>query len=224
MGNVILLLSENVWYFLLVSGVVTLFVSVVRVVDLQKGKFEPRERIGWKAFYLGCLLLILGIVAYFFRERLGIYPSVEGRWVYEVHTSDGTFSHKGDCVIKQAGSELQISGVRRYTCVDDGTSCRVVDVNAAWSSTWAQITSDDRVRFEYEINLDEHIKGFCRLSMPDGSNDELSGSYYLLPPLPAKTPNALSGLIVFRRMPPGVKTAPKPTEADLSKPLKTRGP
>ena len=207
------LLQGRASYLLLLVGIVSIWVATISVEDLTKFKLEPRERISKILLVFGVAAFGLSAAFYLFPERLTPYPDISGRWSYEVHNGLGEFSHKGDCIIRQDGPNLTIQGTRRWTCrhVDGKYMC--VKVNAPWSSKWAQVCGDGRVRFDYSISLaEEHVAGYCSLEHQSESKDLMNGFYYMLPPFRPETLNARHGEIVFRRLPEGMELEPPSKE------------
>jgi hypothetical protein len=149
--------------------------------------------------------LLAGLVAS--DERLfSSTPKVEGRWQYEVTTSDKEFSHKGDCHIHQEGLKVRVQGVRRYTCSMEGRRRISKPVDIPWSSDWAQICDDGVFRFEYHIAITEprrggkYIEAICTLKLISKNPREMSGNYYMLPPFDEATLNCKWGSVVFYKV------------------------
>ena len=210
------LLQGRASYLLLLVGILSVWVSTIRVEDLGKLKIEPREKVSKALLVFGIATLGLSAAFYLIPERLTPYPDVAGRWSYEVRNGLGEFSHKGDCVIRQDGPNLAIQGTRRWTCRRVNGQYMCVRVNAPWSSKWAQVCGDGRVRFDYVIGLaEEHVTGYCSLERQDKSGKVMNGFYYMLPPFRPETLNARHGEIVFRRLPDGKQVEP-PSEEDIA--------
>lgn len=217
MVHLLLLLEAHVWYVLLIVGIATVFITLIRVVDLHKFKCEPRAHVNRLSLGMGIIFLSLGVVFYFFGGPLDNYPNLDGRWTYEVRNSQGQFSHKGDSFVTGDGIKLSIHGTRRYTCGDRASNdgkCRLRRVSAPWNATWAQFCSDGRIRFNYTIDLPEgKLEGYCILAYEEKDNpSELAGYYYLLAPFDERLLNARFGQIVFRKMKPGEKLTPPSSE------------
>ena len=143
------------------------------------------------------------------------FPDVEGRWQYTVETADREVSHKGDCIIQQAGSALRIQGTRRYTCTTAGGGGKCHEVSIPWSSNWAEVCADSALRFDYHIALPEAhhhgqmIEAICRLRLDTKKPLTMAGNYYMLPPFEESTLNCQWGVITFTKMAPdGVLTPP----------------
>lgn len=206
------LLEMHVWYFLLIVGAAAMFFSLFRVIDLAKGKCEPRAAAKWLPLSIGGLFVCLGVLFFFFKDRLNPYPDLGGPWVYEVRNELGEFSHKGEAFVSGKGESLTIQGTRRWTCVDGGNkgACVMKEVSVPWSTNWAQICNDGNIRFLYAINLPYgRVEGYCTLSYKSGGEPaELAGSYYILPPYDGKLVNARFGEIRFRKMKVGDKLDP----------------
>lgn len=140
--------------------------------------------------------------------------NLKGRWEYEVTTADAQFSHKGDCHIHQQYQELQIQGVRRYTCSLKSRRKVCKAVNISWSSDWAYICDDNTLRFDYSIAIAEprrggdYIQAICRLELTSTEPTEMTGNYYMLPPFDETTLNCKWGTIVFRKLESGAKLSP----------------
>lgn len=98
-----------------------------------------------------------------------------------------------------------MDGVRRLTCQKDASGKTIcAPSNCPWHTTWAQFCGDDRIRFEYTIDVDQHqLGGYCKVTFHTNPRDELRGRYCLVPPVPDEVDTARSGEIVFWRPRPG---------------------
>ncbi len=215
MLDLLALLQGRSSYVLLLVGILFVWIGTIRVEDLRRFKFEPREKSNKTLLLFGLGAIGLSSAFYLVPERLTPYPNVSGRWAYEVHNGSGEFSHKGDCIIRQDGPRLTIQGTRRWTCRHVNGEKVCVRVNAPWSSKWAQVCGDGRVRFDYSITLsEEHVLGYCSLELHNESGDLMNGFYYMLPPFRPETLNARHGEIIFKRLPKGEQVRP-PSREDL---------
>jgi len=209
------LLQGRSSYVVLLVGIVSIWIATIRIEDTPKRRLELREKPSKILLLLGFSSFLLSAAFYVIPERLTPYPRVAGRWSYEVRNGSGEFSHKGDCVIRQDGPTLEIQGTRRWTCRRVNGQNMCVKVNAPWSSKWAQLCSDRRIRFDYMISLPEnHLQGYCSVELQRAPMDSMSGFYYMLPPFNPDTLNARHGEILFERIPEGGQLE-APTKDDL---------
>jgi hypothetical protein len=143
-------------------------------------------------------------------------PTIAGHWEYEVVTNDGEVSHKGDCDIDQRGRHIRISGIRKLTRDIKDHQRVYKPAEAAWASDWAEICDDNFLRFDYHITVPHpkrggiRIEAMCRVNLPLASSVEMTGRYYMLPPIEKEVLNCPFGTIVFRLLPDGAKLPPPP--------------
>jgi len=222
MLHLLYLLEAHAWYVLIIIGIVMTFSSTIRVVDIHKFDFEPRDNTKWIPLSLGSIIIGLGVVFFFFSPRLNEYPDLDGRWTYEVRNGSGQFSHKGQATIAGHGMTLSIYGTRFYTCgdrINDGP-CQLRRISTPWRASWAQFCNDGQVRFDYTIDLAQgKVQGYCIISYDKGDPSTLTGYYYMLPPFEEVLLNARYGQIVFHRMKAGEKVLP-PTPEDVLEDVK----
>lgn len=160
---------------------------------------------GWEP----AILFVGTLGAYLAQDsRFGRKASLEGRWEYIVVSANNRFSHKGECFVRQQDDVIQIQGVRRYTCIDqgqgDGEVYRVVHI--AWNSEWAELCHDHVLRFEYVIALPDpkrggqNIRATCRVEMTSATPVEMNGKFYVLPPFDESALNCNWGDLTLRRL------------------------
>jgi hypothetical protein len=218
MLHLLYLLEAHVWYVLIIIGVSMVFFSTLQAVDAHKLKFEPRSKTKWVPASLGAAVLGLGILFFFFGDKLNEYPDIDGKWSYEVRNGSGQFSHKGLATIAGHGTLLSVYGTRLYTCgdrINDGP-CQLRRISTPWRASWAQFCSDGQMRFDYTIDLAQgKVQGYCIISYDKGDPSTLTGYYYMLPPFEEVLLNARYGQIVFHKMKAGENILP-PTREDVT--------
>jgi hypothetical protein len=142
------------------------------------------------------------------------FPDLAGRWQYSVETANREASHKGECVIQQAGRALRIQGTRRYTCTAAGGGGECREVAIPWNSNWAEVCADSALRFDYHIALPDNthhgkmIEAICRLRLDTKKPSTMAGNYYMLPPFEESTLNCQWGTVTFTRMASHEKITP----------------
>lgn len=194
------------WILIVVAGLLIISVSVISSITLGKDSkvVSLRPDVDVRLIGVGVLVVVLGVLFERLKVRPHVYPDLSGRWQYNVHKVDGSFSHQGDCDISQEGRRLRFVGTRRLMCLERDGQVFGKKVNIPWESDWSAICHDSKVRFDYNICISEttRLKATCRLGLVGGQNGEMAGEYFLLPPFDSKLLNAQYGRICFKRISP----------------------
>ncbi len=230
MLDLIQFLSGNISVVLTVSGIFIFGWSSFEVLDFYNGVVQPRLSPNKHVQLFGTFLAVAGVVVSILADVVGnhVPPAkksiVEGRFMYVVHHSDGVFSHSGECNFILEGNLLRITGTRLFQCreVDGRIIC--CQAKAPWRTEWAEICSDGRLRFTYQMVTADHqtIYGFTDLEVLENGTI-ISGSYALLAPVPVTSPPVVDrGLIRFTRLKKGEEVVPPAYDTRLPEGMPTK--
>jgi hypothetical protein len=119
---------------------------------------------------------------------------LHGEWTYQLTDVESNATHYGECFLSFDDDEMRLTGTR--TLSEENGRKRVVTVH--WRSTWCQICSDDLVRVDYEINLDNVTHSSLVLSIKEP--DEHSKSWCLSGYYHSQGKSLKYGNITFKRV------------------------
>jgi hypothetical protein len=111
------------------------------------------------------------------QKRVSTEPNLEGKWKYNFYGPNGLLRYAGICTIDQQREEsLRFSGTRELEILDN---MQRQEVTRFWSSGWATICPDGRIRAEYKLG--NVVNGFMSLLIPpDRPVHKLTGEVYIL--------------------------------------------
>lgn len=110
------------------------------------------------------------------KKRISTEPDLEGEWKYNFYGSNGLLIYAGSCKIQHGEDGLRFIGTRTLEIRDNGQR---QEVNIPWSSSWAAIFPDGKVRAEYKLG-NVHNGYLSLMIPPDRPVQKISGEVFLL--------------------------------------------
>ncbi len=167
----------------------------------------------WKAI-IGAIItaIIGGLFAYIFipkpidqeKRQVGNL-SLEGKWKYICTSYDGSYQHGGRFVVqKEPSGSLILNGDRMWRDEYDSVTKEWKCVNykesdyKSWKTNWIYIKDNTQMMFEYELQVDQTVKGYCTGVINENDKGEVKavdGWFYVL-----GQKNPLYGKILFKKV------------------------
>lgn len=132
-------------------------------------------------------------------------PNVSGKYKYEAIWSDNKTEYVGECFIKQDGQELTVLGERTKEC--NGRKNHKVSVH--WSSIWAEVCNDNKIRMDYAITENGGGRGYAILELRKRASRSMLGEIHLF------KEDSLFGTLKFKKI-------YKPKTPQRARPKRTR--
>ncbi|MEI6684057.1 MAG: hypothetical protein WCO44_15610 [Bacteroidota bacterium] len=167
----------------------------------------------WKAIIAALITGIIGgLFAYVFipkpidpvKRQVGNL-CLEGKWKYICTSYDGTYQHGGRFIVqKEPSGSLILNGDRMWRDEYDSVTKKWRCVNykesdyKSWKTNWISIQNNTQMMFEYELQLDKTIKGYCTGVIIENNHGEVKaveGWFYIL-----GQKNPLYGKILFKKV------------------------
>lgn len=117
-------------------------------------------------------------------------PNVSGRYKYEEIWRDNKTVYLGECCIKQDGQDLTVLGERTKEC--NGHKNKKVSVH--WSSIWAEVCNDNKVRMDYAITENGGGRGYAILELRKRTRGNMLGEIHLF------KEDSLFGTLKFKKV------------------------
>jgi hypothetical protein len=178
--------------------IVTLTIMAVFLEDLGPFKIKESERkyfVGAFMAEIAACVVTLFKVMFKLKKPVGEVeekpiPNVNGKYKYEATWSDNKTVHLGECRIKQEGQDLTVQGERTKEC--NGRKNKKVSIQ--WSSIWAEVCHDNKIRMDYAITENGGGRGYAILEIGKRASRTMLGEIHLF------KEDSLFGTLKFKKV------------------------
>lgn len=103
-------------------------------------------------------------------------PRVDGKYKYEITSSNKKSTYMGECLVKQDGRALAFNGERKK----EVAGLKRKKVSFHWFSHWAELCVDNKVRVDYSLtNNNGGMRGYAVLQIGSRSCKTMKGELHL---------------------------------------------
>jgi hypothetical protein len=180
--------------------IVVLTIMAVFLKDILPFKLpipESERKIFFYGFIAEIAVCVVALFKVMFKLKKPVgeleekpIPNVSGRYKYEEIWCDNKTVYEGECCIKQDGQDLTVLGERTKEC--NGHKNKKVSVH--WSSTWAEVCNDNKIRMDYAITENGGGRGYAILELRKRSRKSMLGEIHLF------KEDSLYGTLKFKKI------------------------
>lgn len=171
-------------FYIFITIFVLIVAGTIATVFFGFGSPSPNERsLLFKIFIgeIGIAVLTLFRVLFGLKrkpvEAVESIPRVDGKYKYEITTSDNKNSITGECMVKQDGRALVFNGERQKEYCGHKKN----RVSYHWFSHWAELCVDNKVRLDYSVTDNNGgLRGYAILDTAKKSTAGMAGEFHLL--------------------------------------------
>lgn len=103
-------------------------------------------------------------------------PKISGKYKYEAYHSDNKVISIGVCRVKQMGRVLEFNGEWQKVIVNG----KKENLSLRWSSNWAELCMDNKVRLDYSVTQNGGDRGFVIIEPGRTSSETVVGEFHAL--------------------------------------------